>query len=112
MEASALHQLGRLHLNDDNPTEAERCCKEALGLCKKAGDSKQEVEIMCTQVQAIMSMTQDRSDKNYKSTMDRATRVAADAVATAGKADERYLRGEAMYWHAHMLLASDKLQDA
>merc|ERR1712137_261822 len=38
--------------------------------------------------------------------------VAAEAVAAAGKVDDKFLRGQALYWNAQMLVLTEKFQDA
>merc|ERR1711972_596779 len=112
LEASALHQLAQLHMADENYTDGERCAKEARTLAQKTGDAAFEAMILITLIQTIAAQCQEKTDKNFKSTMDKASKFAAEAVSVASKVEDKFLRGQALYWHAQMLAQTEKFQDA
>merc|ERR1712217_861691 len=112
LEASALHQLAQLHMADDNFTDGERWAKEARTLASKTGDAAFEAAILITLVRAIAAQCQEKTDKNFKSTMEKAAKFASEAVGVASKVEDKFLRGQALYWHAQMLAQTEKFTDA
>merc|ERR1719336_736776 len=112
MEAKTLELVASLHMRDQNYDEAEKVCKDAVSLAQKADDAEGEVQIQLLLVKIYLSQVEDASDKNAKTIVGKAAKVANDAVGVASKTGEKGVKGIALYWKAQTLMMDEKFQDA
>lgn len=112
-EAKALMQIASLHNRDKNWEEAEKVCKEAQTLAQKVDDADLETQIQLLMAQIFMDQASDASDdKKAKGFYAKASKAAADSVATAGKSGEKRPKAMALYMKAQTLVMEDKMSDA
>jgi acyl carrier protein len=113
MEAAAKMQMAELHCEEGEYSEAEKFCKQAMETYQKAGDSKGEVFAMMTLIKIYMGMGgEDMKDKTFKPNMEKASKVATDAVGAAGKTGDKGLRAMATYYQAMALMCTDKMSES
>jgi len=109
MEAEALQELAMLHLNGGNAAEAEKLCRDAQALHKRAKRPENELEVLLLLVQALEARA---NESTSTALAPKALGVANEAVAISARCKSKVTKGRALFWHAKMLFWNEKFEDA